>query len=34
MFTQPETPPSIQLGPDGLPLPAVVPIEVDEDEPE
>jgi len=34
MFTQPETPPQVQLGPDGQPIPATIPIEADEDEPE
>jgi len=34
LFVQPETPPQVQLGPDGQPTPQAVPIEYDEDEPE
>jgi len=34
VFTQPEVIPQIQLGPDGQPIPVVVPVEYDEDEPE
>ncbi|MBN1494674.1 mechanosensitive ion channel family protein [Candidatus Peregrinibacteria bacterium] len=34
VFTQPEIPPQVQLGPDGQPIPQVVPVAYDEDEPE
>ena len=34
LFTQPETPPQVQLGPDGQPIAQAVPIEYDEAEPE